>query len=567
MIVESHDGIDRHEHGICVIGAGPVGISLAVRLQQLGQSVLLLESGGLTPDPSVQALGSAVIAYPGAHDPMEIATARRLGGTSNLWGGRCVPFDPVDFASRPGLVDAAWPITLDDVQPFYPRACDFVDCGEPDFFAMMPGAPEPPPGFRFDALERWSGTPWLQKRHHEALTNGPLIDVRLKTVATGFDYAENGRISAVKVARPDGSGTRSVKVAKVVIATGGIEATRLLLSEQRRRPEMFGGRDGPLGRYHMAHVVGVIADITFGNAKLDAAFDFFRAPDGAYVRRRFVPSLDVQLREGFMNTSFWPVVPEISDASHGSGALSAIFLALAWGPLGRMFIPEALRNRHIPRDVPPFLPHALNVIKNMPTTIPYIIDFIAKRYLSSRRIPGFYLRNPKYKYGLYYHSEQWPNPDSRITLTEATNRVGLPVANISYHFHERDALSLLRAHDAFADWLERAGLGSVSHRHPPEARVRAILDQAKHGAHQIGTTRMADNDGDGVVDGDLRTFSVSNLYVAACSVLPTSGQANPTLTTIALALRLAEHLTLAQSPPAVGAGAPDGSSSAPMTTP
>jgi hypothetical protein len=292
----------------------------------------------------------------------------------------------------------------------------------------------------------------------------------------------------------------------------------------------------------MAHVVGAIADITLGSAALDAALDFHRAPDGAYVRRRFAPSAENQLAAGFMNTAFWPIAPRIADASHGSGPLSAIFLALAWGPAGRLLIPEALRSRHIPEEATPFAPHVLNVLRNLPTTVPYVADFIRKRYFSRRRIPGFFIRNPGHRYGLQFHSEQWPNPDNRITLSNQTDRLGVPIANIGYHFHERDAVSILRAHEALADWLSRSGLGTLTHRYAPEERAGEILGQAKQGPHQIGMTRMGLSEGEGVVDADLRTFSAPNLFVASSSVLPTSSQANPTLTAIALALRLAETL-------------------------
>ena len=63
-----------------------------------------------------------------------------------------------------------------------------------------------------------------------------------------------------------------------------------------------------------------------------------------------------------------------------------------------------------------------------------------------------------------------------------------------------------------------------------------------HGTHQIGTARMGATRADGVVDGDLRCFDAPNLFVASSAVFPTSGQANPTLSIIAFAVRLAEHL-------------------------
>jgi len=542
MIVEDHEGLDNARQPVCIVGAGPVGISLAVRLAELGVASLLLESGGRKADPAVQALSAAEIQFPDAHDSMDIAVARRLGGTSNLWGGRCVPLDDIDFSTRQGVVDVRWPIAAADIEPFYARACDFTDSGPAEFVKPAPDLPTAAAGFRLDMLERWSGTPQLQRLHHQVLATSPLIDVRLNTVVVGMDFTASGAVQSLRIVRPDGAGHRTLPVRNVVIATGGIEAARLLLAIQRRRPSMFGGPDGPLGRFHMAHVMGAIADVRFANDVIDAAFDFEIDAGGFYVRRRFLPTADLQLGEGLMNCALWPIVPPIADAAHGSGPLSAIYLGLAFGPIGRMLIPEALRSRHVPPTPGPLGPHLLNVIRDMPTTIPYILSFMKKRYLDKRRVPGFYLRNPNRFYGLCYHSEQWPNPESRITLSEATDRTGLPRAKLGFRFDHRDAASIVRTHDAFAGWMERTGLGEMVHRHPPAEREAAVLRQAKQGPHQIGMTRMGFTERDGVVDGDLRTFSAPNLFVASCGVLPTSSQATPTLTAIALALRLAERL-------------------------
>ena len=62
---------------------------------------------------------------------MNIAVSRQLGGTSNLWGGICLRFDPIDFIPRPGLVDARWPITYEELLPFYDRALWYARSGEP----------------------------------------------------------------------------------------------------------------------------------------------------------------------------------------------------------------------------------------------------------------------------------------------------------------------------------------------------------------------------------------------------------------------------------------------------
>ena len=100
MISDTLEGLGEHRHDVCVIGSGPVGIALALELERLGRTVLVLESGGLTAEPEAQSLSNAHIVDPARHDDMRIAVARRLGGTSNLWGGRCLPYDPIDFEPR-----------------------------------------------------------------------------------------------------------------------------------------------------------------------------------------------------------------------------------------------------------------------------------------------------------------------------------------------------------------------------------------------------------------------------------------------------------------------------------
>jgi hypothetical protein len=210
--------------------------------------------------------------------------------------------------------------------------------------------------------------------------------------------------------------------------------------------------------------------------------------------------------------------------------------------IGKRMIAEALRKRHLPPEPVGRLPHMVNVLKDLPVAAPYILSFLWKRRFAKARVPGFYLHSPNYRYGLQFHSEQWPNPDSRITLTGEEDRLGLAKVHIGYRYHDNDARSILHTHDLLATWLKDTGVGRLDYRQPPEARVGAILDHAKHGAHQIGTTRMGAHRREGVVDGDLRAFDAANLFVASSSALPTSGQANPTLTVVALALRLAQRL-------------------------
>lgn len=540
MISDTCEGLDGGGYWACIIGSGPIGTTLALELGRRGKRVLLLESGGLRPERTTQTLSDADFADPELHDDMSDAVARRLGGTSNLWGGRCPPFDAVDFLPRPQLSEARWPITLADVQPFYAPACRYLSCGEPVFEAPDPSLARADGAFSATALERWSNTRPVQKTNAAELAASGLVDVRLHATVVGIDFAESGHATAVTVARPDGS-RRQIPVQRLVIAAGGLETTRLLLAAQRTSPDRFGGPDGPLGRYYMGHVIGEIADVTFADDAIDAAFDFFIDRHGSYVRRRFIPSRETQLEHGLANTALFPVVPTPADSRHGNAILSMVCLVMSVPPLGRMLVAEAIRQRHVPPGLERW-PHLVNLVRDLPGAAAYAPRFLWHRYGATIRHPAFYLRNRARRYGLSYHAEHLPNPDSRVRLSSRTDALGLPRLHIDLRFSDADIQSVVRTHDLLAAWLKRNRLGEVEYRMPLDQRASAVREQAWHGTHQIGTARMAASRSEGIVDRDLSCFDAPNLYLASSAVFPTSGQANPTLTMAALAVRLARHL-------------------------
>ena len=527
------------EHDICVIGSGPAGLVLALEAAQRGKRVLVLESGSAHPDRLQQALSDADIVNPVLHDDMSIAVARQLGGTSNLWAVRCQPFDPIDFEARPGLVDASWPIRYEDILPYYGKAVDYLTAGANVFRAPIPGVDIEDEAVDYTRLERFSRIAAIQKAHATDIERSTSIDIRLGTTVVDMTF-EGGRITGLIVADREGT-RRNLPVGTVVLAAGGLESTRQLLVLQRKHPGLFGGVAGPLGRYYMGHVIGEVADVTFSTDTLDKAYDFYIDEHGSYARRRLIPSDAAQREHRMLNVSFWPVVPPVADSRHKSGLLSMVCFAFALKPIGRLVIAEAIRKRHIPDDLA-IWPHVVNIIKDLPRAALSLTAFLYRRYIARPPMPGFFVRNAGRRYGLSYHAEQSPQPDSRVTLTEDFDRLGVPKLKIDYRFARADAEAVWRSHEQLAGWLERNGVGRLEYRQPPEETVDAILALASHGTHQIGTARMAARPEEGVVDENLRCFGVDNLYVASSAVFPTSGQCNPTLSIAAFAVRLAEHL-------------------------
>lgn len=539
MISHGIAGLEAASYDVVVVGAGPLGISLSLELVRGGARVLLLESGGERASDERQELSRGEIVNPKVHDELEITVARRLGGTSNLWGARCQPFDPVDFADRSASLGVKWPIAYEEIAPYFPRAAAYARCGEPVFRAPQADIDAADAAVDGTRLERFSAQPAFQKAHAEALAGLPNLDVRLEATVSDIAVVD-GRIASLRVNGTDGMSI-DLPVTCAVLAMGGLETTRLLLSLRRRAPELFGGEEGALGRFYMAHVIGEVADVTWTKKAVDAAYDFFLDGHGSYARRRMIPSDAAILGEELPNVSFWPVVPPVADARHGSAILSMVFLAFAIRPVGRLLVAEAIRRYHAP-DGTPKLPHILNVLRNFPSALMFAPAFLKKRYLDKPRIPGFFVRSPAMTYGLSYHAEHFPSAQSRVRLNDETDAYGLPRLTVDLRFDLKDAQALLRAHQHLDAWLRRNALGAVRYRQPLEETAQAILDAATHGNHQIGLARMGEDSAGAVVDRNLECFDARGLYLATVAVFPTSGQANPTFTGVAFALRLADHL-------------------------
>src|ERR1700744_2101688 len=126
---------------VLIVGAGPAGIVQALELRRHGIEVVMLAGGADGFDADFQTLADAEIADPRRHAPMQIAVRRALGGTSLLWGGRCLPFDDIDFADRPHVPFGGWPLSHDDIRPWYATGMRYLNAGAPDFSAPIPGLP------------------------------------------------------------------------------------------------------------------------------------------------------------------------------------------------------------------------------------------------------------------------------------------------------------------------------------------------------------------------------------------------------------------------------------------
>jgi choline dehydrogenase-like flavoprotein len=153
------------------------------------------------------------------------------------------------------------------------------------------------------------------------------------------------------------------------------------------------------------------------------------------------------------------------------------------------------------------------------------------------------LRNisEKFKRFEVWHSiEQSPHPDNRVTLSSQRDMYGCPKLEVHWHWPLQDIEQTLRTQTLIAGELKRAGLGTLQLVHDPDGLPNVVRPVGSH--HLMGTTRMHDDPKLGVVDAHCRVHGISNLFMAGSSTFPTGGYANPTLTIVAMALRLGDLL-------------------------
>ncbi|HTJ96391.1 MAG TPA: GMC family oxidoreductase [Rhodocyclaceae bacterium] len=528
---------------ICIIGTGAAGIPLALKLSGHGLSIIVLEAGYLAENAQTQSLYAGEVADERLHSPPDKYRQRRFGGSTAIWGGRCMPFDPIDFEAREYLPGSGWPIAFDELAPFYPEANKWAEAGQYEYDAdVLFGTAEEAmfQGFtsktlRTNSLERFSCPTNFGARYEKRLRLAPDIQVLLGANCTGLKLD------------PDASGVQTTTVATLagnrfsvtantfVLATGGIETARLLLASNDVCPAGIGNAHDLVGRNYMCHIAGNVGTLTVNGDTRNVRHEYETSADGIYCRRRLCLSEAEQKRLGVGNMVARLHFPRIADPSHKIGVLSGLFLA-------KNFISYEYGKRlnDGKSSFGTYAKHALNVVGDAWDTSAFLTHWLRRRTFAERKFPSVILRNRSNRFSLEVHSEQFPNPDSRITLSEKLDDFGLPRVKVDWRYSAADIESVRKTLEAFS--LEFAKSKVARLEFDPDTLEEDLTRFGAYGGHHIGTARMGDDEKDSVVDRNCRVHATHNLFIASSAVFPTSSQANPTLTIIAMSLRLADHL-------------------------
>lgn len=534
---------------LCIVGAGAAGIALALALEESGLDVIVLESGGDAPEPETQQLYAGTVADARLHPPPEHYRVRRFGGSTTLWGGRCMPLDAHDFDARDHIAHSGWPIAFGDLLRYYPQANALCEAGDFAYTADSAAnsafaAPLRPmiggfasEVFSTDTLERFSCPTDFGQRYRARLAKGRVRVLQHANLCRLPMLAGAARRVGPAEVRVLGGAAFSVAARAYVLASGGLEVPRLLLNSPGPSGRGLGNAHDVVGRYYMSHLAGTIGTLDLAAAQ-SVWHGYDVSEEGVYCRRRLALRADQQqtMRAGnFVARLHHPRIP---DAGHGNGILSALYLA-------RGIVPYEYAKRLYDGTPEGYagstLAHLRNVVAGAPDAARFLWHWLRRRTLAARKFPSVIVRPANLRFSLDFHAEQEPNPASRVTLGGETDALGLRRIHVDWRYTAQDVATVSRALNALAHEIERTGVGRFLY---DAAQVEAEMTRyGAYGGHHIGTARMGRDPRTSVVDADCRLHEADNVYVLGAAVFPTSGQANPTLTIVALALRLAEHLT------------------------
>jgi choline dehydrogenase-like flavoprotein len=507
------------ETQVCIVGAGAAGITLARELTGSKLNVILLESGGLTLDSATQNL------YAGTNIGRSYLDAaacrlRYFGGTTNHWGGWCAPLDAVDFERRDSMPYSGWPFDRSYLDPWYRRAQEVCQLGpfdyDPNHWGIdVTSVPEPftGPNFRCEILQLSPPTRFGQA-YQDLLRSSPELCVCLNANAVHLVTNEPQReVSEVSVATLQGHHF-SVRARLFVLAAGGIENARLLLCSGSESCGL-GNEHDLVGRFFTVHLQYHGGQMHLSDAS--ANFDYDTGTDG------------------------------ITYAGFGSSHRIVSWIGLSSEAIQKFGLPSfKLRQTYALTPMDEAVYAARRVLQAKDDWQGLQRDFHdivrdMERRPKFEEAPAF--RRTGLAAGvtlLRCQSEQLPNPNSRVRLSTERDALGMCKILIDWRLTAEDRARAAATLRLLGAEVTRVGLG----------RVRSWFLEDKLNwpsdlfgdQHHAGTTRMHRDPSQGVVNADCAVHGLANLYVAGSSVFPTIGGNNPTLTIVALALRLADHI-------------------------
>jgi len=518
MIIDFEDdkGPTSFDCDVAIVGAGAVGLLMAVELADQGVDVLLIEGGGASISASNQDLNEAVISGR-EMSGLQNARFRLLGGSTNFWGGQILRFDAAVFEPRPWLGSKGWPFGRVELDFYYDRVARLMGL-EDDFsdaeLWLRAGIVPPDLG---PCLRPFLTRCLLNRSTADVFKNeldGGSFRTLVHANVVALSSLNEGRQVNGLVIRSLTGREGTVNANKVVLACGTVEIARLLLSPLASGSEPVWSDNPWVGRGFVDHLEAIA-----GKVKLLDKKKFHNIFDNIYINNiKYFPRIKFSI-EGQMSTGSLDIAGRFEFRSQYKEHLANL----------KLFVRSLLNGRR-PEKITK-LP--LYLVALWKVSVPLIW-----RYLKSKRA-----YNPADGgVDLVMMSEQMPTPDSRIVLAREKNKLGMMKVDVRWKIADGELETMASFAEKCKEEFARLGLAEIEIDPLLIARDEKFMNGVLDYYHQMGGARIGDGPNEGVVDADLKVYGTENLYVGGAAVYPSTGFGNPTYTAMALGLRLSDHL-------------------------
>ena len=480
--------------------------------------VVGLEGGGLKfEQASQEPYQSELVGLP--HGGVHAGRARVTGGTTSLWAGQALPLFGMDFEHREWVPYSGWPIAHSELTPYYRRAEAVMQIPSATYQCSMwpaqhAATPKYSAGNVTTYFSQFTRTPNFWTKYRTEI--GKAVNITVITHANVISLEANENAASIRYVVAKSFTGKVVKVfaRTFVVCCGGIENARLLLSSDSVERSGIGNRYDVVGRFFQDHPAIAFPIWPRDRARFAQWYNSFYS-GGIRYAVKLASSEGFQRQQRILHTGAEVYYPSTDGDAIGAAK-------------------QVVRCLRTPRQLPQLAGALRRVARH-----PHRVAAAAFRY---------YVRGQPATVGsgmpcLGIGGEQEPSPLSRVTLSTQKDQFGVRRTALDWRLTSAQTRSIEVFLKAIAEEWDRLALAGID-----ESAIQwRGRENGEHGGfvdanHHIGTTRMGTNPKESVVDSDCRVHGYSNLYIGGSSVFPTSGFSNPTLTAIALGLRLADRI-------------------------